>query len=271
MPSSVPDSAAATAASSTAGGDIPSPDTVEQMKPDPKWIPLESNPQVSATWAGGLGLSTAVHGFSDVYGLDPELLAMVPSPSKAVLLVFPITDTTEQKRHEEDAKLKGEQQPHVDPTLMYIKQTISNACGTIGLLHALGNSNVTLRPESPLSQFFMQCQKLTPEERGKRLEETTLFAKAHIDAATTGQSHVPTPDRLDTDLHFTCFVIAPSPETKEQRLIELDGRRAGPIDLGPCDEDRLLGEVAKIVKEKYMSTSSSINFGMISLGPASDV
>ncbi|KAG8758823.1 ubiquitinyl hydrolase 1, partial [Ceratobasidium sp. 428] len=141
MPSSVPDSAAATAASSVTGGDIPTPRTVEQMEPDPKWIPLESNPEVFNAWAGKLGLSTAVHGFSDVYGLDPELLAMVPSPSKAILLVFPITDATEQKRKEDDARLEKEKQPDVDPTLIYIKQTISNACGTIGLLHAIGNSN----------------------------------------------------------------------------------------------------------------------------------
>ena len=45
---------------------------------------------------------------------------------------------------------------------------------------------------------------------------------------------------MDTDLHFTCFVIAPAPDTKEQRLIELEGRRAGPIDLGPCGQDKLL-------------------------------
>lgn len=47
MPVSIPDSAAATAASSVTGGDIPTPHTVEEMKPDPKWIPLESNPEVS--------------------------------------------------------------------------------------------------------------------------------------------------------------------------------------------------------------------------------
>jgi len=270
MPASPPESAAATAASSGAGGDIPTPHTVKEMKPDPKWIPLESNPLVFNKWAGHLGLSTGVYGFSDVYGLDPELLALVPVPSKAILLVFPITEATEKKRREDDERLAKEGQPDIDPTLIYIKQTISNACGTIGLLHAIANSSIVLSPGSPLAKFNMLCQDKTPEERGKILEETTLFAKAHIEAATAGQSVVPGPENLDTDLHFTCFVVAPAPETKEQRLIELDGRRAGPIDLGACPEDKLLETVAKIVKDRYISTTSSINFSMLSLGPASE-
>ncbi|EUC67136.1 ubiquitin carboxyl-terminal hydrolase [Rhizoctonia solani AG-3 Rhs1AP] len=225
MSASVPDSAAATAASSVTGGDIPTPRTVEEMKPDPKWIPLESNPE----WSGKLGLTTKVHDFSDVYGLDPELLELVPSPSKAVVLLFPITDATEQKRKEDDERLEKEGQPDIDPTLIFIKQTISNACGTIGLLHAILNSNIVLTPAIDKYVFAGH----TSDECGKILEETTLFAKAHIDAATSGQSAVPAPDHLDTNLHFTCFVVAPSPETKEKRLIELDGRRAGPIDHGP--------------------------------------
>ncbi|KAF8610838.1 peptidase C12, ubiquitin carboxyl-terminal hydrolase 1 [Ceratobasidium sp. AG-I] len=270
MPASVPESAAATAASSV-GDDIPTPHTVKEMKPDPKWIPLESNPEVLNLWSGKLGLSTELHKFSDVYGLDPELLAMVPNPSKAILLVFPITEVTEKKKQEDDERLAKEGQPDVDPTLIYIKQTISNACGTIGLLHAIANSNIVLAPGSPLAKFIMQCQELSPEDRGKLLEETTLFAKAHIDAATSGQSAVPGPGDIDTDLHFTCFVIAPAPETKEQHLIELDGRRAGPIDLGPCPQDKLLETVAKIVKERYISASSSINFSMLSLGPPSEM
>lgn len=271
MPASVPESAAATAASSVTGGDVPTPNTVQEMKPDPKWIPLESNPAVLNEWAGKLGLSTQIDAFSDVYGLDPELLAMVPGPSKAILLVFPISEATEKKRKEDDERIAKEGQPDIDPTLIYMKQTISNACGTIGLLHAIGNSNVVLSPGSSLSKFFMQCQKLSPEDRGKALEETTLFAKAHIDAATSGQSAVPGPDNIDTDLHFTCFVIAPAPETKEQRLIELDGRRAGPIDLGECPQEKLLETVAKIVKERYMSGTANLNFSMLSLGPPSEL
>ncbi|KAG8690666.1 ubiquitinyl hydrolase 1, partial [Ceratobasidium sp. 423] len=203
MPASVPDSAAATAASSVTGGDIPTPHTVEEMKPDPKWIPLESNPEVFNTWSGKLGLSTKLYDFSDVYGLDPELLELVPGPSKAIVLLFPITDLLKQKRGEADEKLAKEGQPDIDPTLIYIKQTISNACGTIGLLHAILNSDIVLKPGSSLARFLDLCKGHTPEERGKLLEETTLFAKAHIDAATSGQSAVPAPDHLDTDLHFT--------------------------------------------------------------------
>jgi ubiquitin carboxyl-terminal hydrolase L3 len=54
---------------------------------------------------------------------------MVPGPSKAVLLLFPITDAIEQKCKEEDERLEKEKQPNVDPTLIYIKQTVSSGGG----------------------------------------------------------------------------------------------------------------------------------------------
>lgn len=83
----------------------------------------------------------------------------------------------------------------------------------------------------------------TPEERAKILETTPLFANIHADAASGGQTAVPAD--LATDLHFTCFVRAPNPPSREEgtpaspdgmRLIELDGRRVGPIDRGPCTD-----------------------------------
>ncbi|KAJ7767487.1 hypothetical protein DFH07DRAFT_1011365, partial [Mycena maculata] len=56
-------------------------------------------------------------------------------------------------------------------------------------------------------------------------QSSTLFADIHAQA---GQSAVPT--NLDTDLPFTCFV------SRGKHIIELDGRRTGPIDRGECTD-----------------------------------
>ncbi|THH05178.1 hypothetical protein EW146_g9971 [Bondarzewia mesenterica] len=74
----------------------------------------------------------------------------------------------------------------------------------------------------------------------------------------------------DVDLHFTCFVQAPSAsarenetEPMEMRLIELDGRRNGPIDRGVCTD--FLRDVAKYVKEQMIPKASSAQFSMMAL------
>lgn len=232
-----------------------------------RWIPLESNPQVLNSWSSKAGLVTARAQFEDVYGLDAELLDMVKKPVKAVLLLFPITEAQETKRKEEDLKIDETGQPWLDPTIIWIKQTIPNACGTIGLLHALANSDVTFVPESSLAQFIDECKDKTPDERARHLETTPLFANIHAEAASGGQSEVPAD--LETDLHFTCFVRAPAVRGSDSpggyRVVELDGRRQGPVDRGECTD--LLKDVANVIKEKYLSNTSSMYFNMIALGP----
>lgn len=42
----------------------------------------------------------------DVLGLDPDLLAILPKPVLAFILLFPVTDNCEKHRLEEDEKLK---------------------------------------------------------------------------------------------------------------------------------------------------------------------
>ncbi|THH32362.1 hypothetical protein EUX98_g1802 [Antrodiella citrinella] len=99
-------------------------------------------------------------------------------------------------------------------------------------------SSVQLTPGSPIDKFLVDCKAKTPDERAKILETTPHFSSIHSEAANSGQTAVPTD--LNTDLHFTCFVQAPSP--LGPRLIELDGRRSGPVDRGACAE--LLSSVA---------------------------
>ncbi|KAG1748094.1 hypothetical protein EDB19DRAFT_1630487 [Suillus lakei] len=235
-----------------------------------RWIPLESNPDVFNNWATTAGLVASQAQFEDIYGLDPELLGMVSAGVKAVTLLFPCSGTIATKRKEEDEKIAAQGQPPIDPTIFWMKQTITNACGTMGLLHALINSDVTFAPESPLSKFIEECKEIdkTPLERVKILEETSLFEQIHTSAATSGQTAVP--EHLDTYLHFTCFVKAPDATARETetqahgwRVIELDGGRNGPIDRGECTN--LLQDVAKYVKEHYIKESKSVNFSMMAL------
>jgi ubiquitin carboxyl-terminal hydrolase L3 len=56
--------------------------------------------------------------------VDDQLLAMVPQPVKAIVLLFPITKEYEAKRKEEDERIAKEGQHPIDPTLIWIKQTV---------------------------------------------------------------------------------------------------------------------------------------------------
>lgn len=49
---------------------------------------------------------------------------MVPQPVKALVLLFPISPKYEQNRIEEDQRIAKEGQHPVDPTLLWIRQTV---------------------------------------------------------------------------------------------------------------------------------------------------
>lgn len=88
-----------------------------------------------------LGLSKKL-AFHDVYSIDePDLLAFVPRPAHALLLVFPVSNTYEKFRTTEDADKEEYEGCGPEEDVMWYKQTIGNACGLIGVLHGVSNGD----------------------------------------------------------------------------------------------------------------------------------
>jgi ubiquitin carboxyl-terminal hydrolase L3 len=99
----------------------------------------ENNPDVMNSLMHKLGLSETF-AFQDVWSIDePELLSFVPRPAEALLLIFPVSDTYEKFRREEDAAKSNYDGAGEGEPVIWYAQTIGNACGLIGLLHAVSN------------------------------------------------------------------------------------------------------------------------------------
>ncbi|KAL1303566.1 hypothetical protein AAFC00_006935 [Neodothiora populina] len=239
-----------------------------------KFIPLENNPEVMSSLLHKLGLSKQI-AFHDVYSIDdPDLLAFVPRPAYALLLVFPVSDTYERFRIREDSAKPHYAGSGPDEEVIWYKQTIGNACGLIGLLHGVSNGPARsfIDSESSLAGLLRDAIPLQPEARADLLYESKALESAHQSAATEGDTSAP-PAEDSVDLHYVCFVKS----TKSNHLWEMDGRRKGPLDrgeLGP--EDDVLSEkaldlgVRSFLKRESEAGGGDLRFSLIALSQSFD-
>ncbi|KAH7834675.1 hypothetical protein Vadar_018487 [Vaccinium darrowii] len=221
-----------------------------------RWLPLEANPGVMNQFLWGLGLPENEVECYDVYGLEEELLEMVPKPVLAVVFLYPLTAKTEEERMLQNSEIK-------EPTsgVYFMKQTVGNACGTIGLLHAVGNvsSEINLLEESFLDRFFKSTANMNPLERAAFLEKDREMEVAHSLAATGGETEVS--DNVDT--HFICYSCV------DGQLYELDGRKSGPISHGPSSRSSLLQDAAKVIQGVIKKNPDSVNFNVMAISKKS--
>ncbi|KAK4193857.1 ubiquitin carboxyl-terminal hydrolase isozyme L3, partial [Podospora australis] len=203
----------------------------------PAFIPLEANPELMTSLLHTLGLSPALS-VHDVFSLtDPEMLSFIPRPALALLLVFPVSAAYESHRLAEDSLVPDYTGKGPDEPVIWFQQTIRNACGLMGLLHAAANGPARdfVTEGSDLDRIIKEAIPLDTEGRARLLEQEQSLARAHRDAAEKGDTVAPGAED-DVDLHYVCFV-----KGMDGGLWEMDGRRKGPIrrgDLGG-DEDVL--------------------------------
>ena len=221
-----------------------------------------------------LGLSSQLQ-FHDVFSIDdPDLLAFVPRPAYALLLVFPVNDTYEKFRHEEDQERADYDGSGDGEEVIWYKQTIGNACGLIGLLHGVSNGPARhhIQSGSDLAALIERAVPLKPSQRAELLENTDALETAHQAAAATGDTAAPSAED-DVDLHYVCFVKS----EKDVHLYELDGRRKGPLDRGHLNsDDDVLSEAAlqkgvrAFLKREEQAGGGDLRFSLIVLAESLD-
>ncbi|KAJ4414427.1 hypothetical protein N0V82_007934 [Gnomoniopsis sp. IMI 355080] len=203
------------------------------------WTILENNPEVMNKLKKLLGLSDDLE-FYDVWSLDdPELLAHIPRPAHALLVIIPLTKAWDEERKAEDANKEdytgaGEGEP-----VIWFKQTIGNACGSIGLLHSVinGPASKYILPGSDFEKLRRDAIPLKMDERAQMLYDSQSFEDAHAAVANLGDTVPPTPEvGHHVGGHFVSFVKA-----DDGNIWELEGSRKGPINRGvlAADEDVL--------------------------------
>ena len=220
-----------------------------------------------------LGLSRAL-AFQDVYSIDDaDLIACVPRPCHALLLVFPVSDTYETFRRTEDADRTDYAGSGPDEEVLWFKQTIGNACGLIGLLHGASNglARSFVEKGSDLEGLLREAVGLGPAARAELLHKSDALESAHASAASKGDS-APLPAESNVDLHYVCFV-----RSEKGNLWELDGRRKGPLLRGALDEgDDMLSPkalelgVRSFLRREQEAGGGELRFSLVALGPSFD-
>jgi len=232
----------------------------------PSWLPLESNPEVLNPFIKRLGVPDD-WGFADVFGLDEELLAMVPQPCAALCLLFPSENISKAHRAEMLAK-RPKDGPA--PPVFFVQQAddMGNACGTIATVHAVANASANgafALQDGPLRRFVEKAGPLSVPERGLAMHHATELQELSDETAASGETEGAGTDDAQ-DQHFICFVALAG------QLWELDGRTfdesgvAFPVCHGPTTEASFVLDAAKVIREEFMKRDpTSINFNVTAL------
>uniref|UniRef100_A0A803K4J2 ubiquitinyl hydrolase 1 n=1 Tax=Xenopus tropicalis TaxID=8364 RepID=A0A803K4J2_XENTR len=192
--------------------------------------------------------------FVDVLGFEDESLSNVLTPVCAVLLLFPLTPQHENFRQ---SQIKELQEKDANKKVYFLKQTIGNSCGTVGLIHAAANNKDKLNfaENSVLKNFIEETATLSPEERAKHLEKHEAIKSAHNSVAAEGQCR----ENSDVNFHFILFTAV------DGHLYELDGRLPSPVEHDATSEETLLKDAAKICRQFTEREQGEVRFSAVAL------
>jgi len=227
-----------------------------------RWAALESNPEVLTRFCHLMGVREDWE-VVDVWGLDPDLLALVPQPVVSLVLLFPTRNSDGTKARQFNVV---EEKQELRDKVYYMRQLeghLDNACGTIAMLHSLLNNRSMLGVEGGegvVEKFYNETKDMDGDQRGKFLDTYQDIVTVHNMLVGEGQSDMVQSEKVCH--HFVCLTAV------EGHLIELDGAyNSGPLVVEKIqEEDTLLTAAARFVQSKYITPSSgNIQFALMAL------
>jgi ubiquitin carboxyl-terminal hydrolase L3 len=195
---------------------------------------------------------------------------MVPRPVLALLVIIPLTPAWKKDRDAEDKdKPQIYQGKGSEEQVLWFKQTIGNACGSIGMIHCLlnGPASKYLEPGSFLAKLKNEAIDLDMDERAKLLYDSLELEDAHQSVADIGDSKMPSLNAEGhTGQHFVGFV------KDGGNLWELEGSRKGPLKRGGLgdNEDVLSSKavelgIGRVIELERASGGGDLRFSCIAL------
>uniref|UniRef100_A0A663LZJ1 Ubiquitin carboxyl-terminal hydrolase n=1 Tax=Athene cunicularia TaxID=194338 RepID=A0A663LZJ1_ATHCN len=159
----------------------------------------------------------------------------------------------ENFRKQQTEKIKDQE---ISSKVYFLKQTVSNSCGTIGLIHAVANNKDKLKLDegSALKKFLDETADLSPEERAKHFANNKAIQEVHNSVAQEGQCRV---EDNSLNFHFILFVNV------DGHLYELDGRMPFPVNHGTSADDLLLKDSAKICRQFTEREKGEVRFSAV--------
>ncbi|XP_062376538.1 ubiquitin carboxyl-terminal hydrolase isozyme L1 [Sardina pilchardus] len=214
-----------------------------------EWKPMEINPEMLNKVLSKLGVGSSWR-FVDVLGLEDELLSSVPSPSCAVMLLFPLTQQHEAFREKQSVDKASD--------VYFLKQTVVNSCGTVGLLHAVANNQdkMDFDSDSAIKKFLAATASMSAADRAKALEKNKDIQTTHDEVAVEGQCRI---EEGKVNFHFITFVNV------NGQLYELDGRMEGAVNHGATKDGSFIMDAAKVCRQFVEREKDEVRFSAVAL------
>ncbi|GAA98911.1 uncharacterized protein L969DRAFT_538714 [Mixia osmundae IAM 14324] len=214
------------------------------------WSLTESDPSVFSAILWELGVKGVE--VEELYGLDAALLEDLQPQAFIFLFKYLGGERAPARAGRQDTNFRG----------YFAHQVIENACGTLAILNATMNLNLTqLGPElSNLKDFSSQ---LDPQTKGEVLTNSEVLRQVHNSFARSDpfQLDEARPATEDDDVyHFIVYLPI------DGHLYELDGLQPWPLDHGAVDASRWTDKAKEVIQARIATyPANELHFNLMAI------